>query len=268
MAFSGKVVLFVEGQFTPRHRGSDPLDLIWREQLPEALNLVEIERIVPISKKDIVAMGPEATVSGAGLMPLSERMRVELQADEFDAAVVAWDLQPPWDPQADVCSWEETLRLHRGLADGDALPPPWREQARVRYEELKSRTEPSWRLRPCPLQRYSVLPVCMVPTFESILLCCERGIREALGVKKKSCPGWPRWDERHHSPDALLQLAIRAAKASSPRGQAFKRIRGDMITAKNDWDEYFLRHLINDQECLTELRSHSTALRLRELLRA
>ena len=39
-----------------------------------------------------------------------------------------------------------------------------------------------------------------------------------------------------------------------------------MKTAKHGWDEFFLRQMIEDEQCLEELRHHPTAARLVRLL--
>jgi hypothetical protein len=241
MAFSGKIVLFVEGEFTPRPRGNDPLDQIWRHHLVQMLDLLAIERVVPISKKDIVAMDPTIAKSGVGSIPLDLRISRELARDNFDVAVVAWDIQPAWNTAFRGCRWEETLKLYQGLANSEHLPTVWKSWSTTRYNQLSSRVVPSRRRHPPKLQNGAVLAVCMEPTFESLLLICERSIKDILGVTDGGRIGWPTWSPDHPKPESLLQLAIEAARKVDPKPHSIKIIRGDMENAKNDWGEYFLR---------------------------
>jgi hypothetical protein len=269
VAFTGKAALFVEGEFTPKPRTPDPLGTIWQRHLVTSLGLIEIDRIVPINKKNLVAMDKAMMrkLSGAGMMGLDRRIAVELERADFDVAVIAWDLKPAWDPSAKTCRWNEVLNLYRGLSESKALPDePWRRWARDRYHELRGRKN-VLRKRPTPsLETGAVLAVCMEPTFESLLVVCEKTIRRALGVKNGGRVKWPTWDEYRERPEDLLQLAIEAAERIRPKPEAIKHVRGDMKNAKNEWGEYLLRHMIQDEHCLEEIRQHPTAARLVDLL--
>ncbi len=269
MAFAGKAVLFVEGELTPHPRGPDFLRTIWQQHLVESLGLIHIERIVPINKKNLVAMDKAMLnmVSGTGIVPLDELIARELRREEFDVAVVAWDLQPRWDPSAEACRWEEVLNLYRGLAESKApLDRPWRRWASDRFNELSRRNKEQSNPNPPSLETGAVLAVCMEPMFESLLIVCEQTIRRALGVKDRGRVKWPTWNEHPQRPEYLLGLAIKAARDVDPKPRAIKLVRGDMKTAKHEWGEYFLRNMIQDPRCLEKVRRHRTAARLVELL--
>ena len=119
---------------------------------------------------------------------------------------------------------------------------------------------------PPSLETGAVLAVCMEPMFESLLIVCEQTIRRALGVKDRGRVKWPTWNEHLQRPEYLLGLAIKASRDVDPKPRAIKLVRGDLKTAKHEWGEYLLRHMIGDERCLQELRRHPTAARLVELL--
>ncbi len=106
----------------------------------------------------------------------------------------------------------------------------------------------------------------MEPTFESLLVVCEETIKRTLGVKDRGRVKWPNWDKHRQRPEDLLQLAIKAAQDVHPKPRAVTRVWGDMKTAKHEWGEYLLRHMIADEQCLEELKQHPTAARLIGLL--
>ena len=269
MAFAGKAVLFVEGEITRHPRLPDPLSTIWQRRLVSSLSLIDIDRVVGISKKNLVAMDKAmaSNMSGTGVVPPDLLMARELEKEDFGVAVIAWDLQPPWDPDASTCRWDEVKSLYRGLSQSEALPDkPWRRWARNRFRELSGRKKGQRKPDPPVLEVGAVLAVCMEPTFESLLIVCEQTIRRTLGVKDRGQGKWPTWNEHLQRPEDLLQLAIKVARDVDPKPKAIKRVRGDMKTAKHEWGEYFLRHMIEDPQCLEEVRRHPTAARLVELL--
>lgn len=159
-----KVALFVEGSTAPlpKHK-QQPLSAIWNGCFGETLGLQRFDPIVPISKTHLVAMDPDnPPMSGAGeaLDVLMARM---LKLHAFDAAIVAWDLVPAWNPEGSFCRWLETLNLYRFLADSKAMPDVWKGQASRRYEEMSRRRTPGERLQPPALQPGMILPICMEP---------------------------------------------------------------------------------------------------------
>lgn len=259
-------VLFVEGSRGVKNRLGDPFEAIWQEHLAEFVKPAVIDRVVPISKKDIVALDEQTRdqLSGTGAVPLDERIKVELEKQSFDVAVIVWDLQPPWDRNARPCRVEETIRLYKSLSESDALPDVWRTNAGDRHAKLTELGEGKvWNaLKPL---RHSVFAVCMEPTFESLLLCCEQTVQRALGCQGKPQRHWPKWDSESIEPEELLQSAIQAARCVRPTPQIFRKIRGDMKNAKNEWGEYLLREMCADKQCKTTMQSHPLVKRLKSM---
>jgi hypothetical protein len=107
-----RIALFVEGSESPPQPRRDPaLKKIWNEVLGATLNLRPFDPIIPISKKHLTAMDPRSPcMSGAG-EKLDQLMARMLARNPFDAAVVAWDLVPAWNPKDQYCRWDETLKL-------------------------------------------------------------------------------------------------------------------------------------------------------------
>jgi len=274
MAFNGKVILCVEGEPSPRIRLGEPLDLIWREHLVKTLDLVEIDRIRPISKKNILRMDPTARMSGSGAIAIDEMIAADIEKakaakTDVDAFVIAWDLQPPWDPKVAACRSDEVLSFYYGLANSNALPDdPWRIIAARRHHELSIRRQNPGAPAPRPrLVRGAIHAMCMEHTFESLLMVCETRIREILGVASLNVLDWPAWDQSARRPEDILQLAIKATrKLAKQRSRVARVIPGDMTTAKNDWGEYFLRKMIEDPDCLERLRDHPISRRMKAIL--
>lgn len=206
-------------------------------------------------------------MSGAGER-LDQLMVRVLARHPFDVAVVAWDLVPAWNPRESFCRWIETVDLYRFLSASPDLPEIWSEKARQRLRDLSERAAPSARQRIPRLEPGMVLPVCMEPLFEGLLVQDERAVKRALGVKKEP-KGWPRngWsdaNERH--PDLkVLAPAITALRRVHPAPEVFRKIRGDMRTHKNEWGEFLLRELLADDQARPLLLSHPISKRLAEL---
>jgi hypothetical protein len=265
-----KIALFVEGSPSPpTKRGREILDVIWNERLGKSLDLPPFDRIVPISKTHLVAMDPaNPPMSGAGER-LDQLMARVLARKPFDVAVVAWDLVPAWNPKEEFCRWRETVNLYRFLSDSRALPEIWREKARQRFQDLSSRRVPSARQHLPPLEPCMVLPICMEPVFEGLLVQNEGAVKRALGLKREP-KGWPRtgWaDPRERRPDLnVLAPAITAIQRLRPTVDVFRKIRGDMRTHKNEWGEFILRELLADDRARPLILSHPISKRLTELL--
>jgi hypothetical protein len=266
-----KVALFVEGSTVPlpKHK-QQPLHGIWNDCFGRALGLRPFDPIVPISKKHLVAMDPaNPKMSGAGeaLDVLVARM---LKHHAFEVAVVAWDLVPAWNPDDSFCRWEETLKLYRFLAGSNVLPEVWKEQAATRYKELSRRRLPGDRSRPPALRPGMVLPVCMEPMFESVLVQDEAAVRRVLGIQGRSISDWPSqgWgDLRERRPDEnILAPAIRAVSRVRPKLQACRIVGGDLKTKKNEWGEYLFRRMLSDSRVRPGLLDHPISRRLVELV--
>jgi hypothetical protein len=263
---SWTIAAFVEGSDgLPR---KEFLLRIWRELLPGSLSLLKLDRVVPISKKHLLALDPRNPPMSGSSEPLDALMVRELEKRSYDVALVAWDLIPAWNKAASVCRWEETLDLYRYLAQSRHLKDPWKKSARERYRELSARETPGARTRLPSLTAGLVLGLCMEPVFETLLVQDEMLIRKALGVTGKNVPGWPIWDPiRSRRPDTeLLQKAIVAAHRLRPAPAIFRKIHGDMRTAKDEWGHYLLSQLLEDPAGREMLLRQPVIRRMRELL--
>lgn len=265
-----RIALFVEGSLGERKRdGGDWFLHLWQSTIVQALGLRSIDMVVPISKGNLAAMHPNTAklkASSSTGVRLDQIMAQRLKLKPaFDAAIIAWDLHPAWQPSVDFCRWEETLRLYRLLASSKELPSLWTTQAANRLSELTARALPSARSNPPILQPGSVLALCMAPEFESLLVN-ESGFKTTLGLKGKQMLGWPRdWDAANvPQPKALLQKALSAARKTNPRPKAFQAIHGDMETSKHEWASFLLTH--GSAEFIESVRTHPTGQRLQELL--
>jgi hypothetical protein len=112
-----------------------------------------------------------------------------------------------------------------------------------------------------------VLAVCMEQMFESLLVQDERAAKRALGLDLEP-KRWPRngWTAGHRRPDKTLQQAITAMQRIRPRPRITGQIRGDMMTKKDDWGEYLLRSLMEDETSRPLIVRHRICTRLTELL--
>jgi hypothetical protein len=277
MAPSGpRVALFVEGSTQTMRRGVPPLERIWSTLLAGALGLERFEVIVPISKKHLVAMDPDnPPMSGCG-EPLDlfiERHRVDRDTRDarFEAAVVAWDLVPAWNPDGEFCRWKESLNLYRFLKDSRALPQVWRARAGDRFAELMHRRTPSARLAPPTLEQGSVIALCMEPMFEGLLTMNETALLRALDLAGRQRPsGWPTngWGEsacRHPDRDLLIP-AVASLRRLRPKHSTLRRIGGDFRTRKAEWGAWFLSSLLEDDSMRERVLEHPICRRLKECL--
>jgi len=267
-----RVALFVEGA-RASSGSEDPLELLWRWDLCSMLGLRGFDRVVGINKANLVAMDSQnlglATLTSSMQDPLDELMKRELELDRkpFDAAVVCWDLQPPWDRKARVCRWDETRQFYRGLAASKRLPVGWSSAAKARSLELEGRATPAARAGAPKLAPFATLAVCMEPMFEGMLLH-EAGVRLALGLRNSRVPGWPSgWTQvGQRSPDDLLARAIATARRLSPRPAVFKKVRVEFNQAKHEWASLILR--AGGPTMRNRVVRHPTSQRLQELLAA
>jgi len=264
------VAVFAEGSGAsiPSRRESGALSRIWGEVLPHGLGCTSTVRVFPFSKRDLVALD-RSKPSPTGSIPLDVLIQTRLAANPgVQAIVIAWDLQPPWDPDANVCRWQETLDLYRLLAASKELKNPWRAHAEARHAQLCGRRKPGDRLRPHRLEPGQIAAVCMEPMFEAVLVD-ERGIFRALGLRHRP-DGWPparQWNPTTRHPDrTLLMPAIAAARRSTRRARIVEQIGGDMKTCKNEWGAHLLESLLADSASGARLHRHPLAVRLAEVL--
>jgi hypothetical protein len=263
-----KIALFVEGS-REIAGPQDPLDRLWRTHITGALGLRSLDRVIGVSKGSLVAM--DAAVKGLKKktssiqVPLDLLMSRELARAPFDAAVVAWDLQPPWDPRAAACRWNEVKALYLGLSQSPTLPKPWVNAATARLAELTARVMPSQRASPARLQRFATLAVWMKPDFEG-LIAHERAIRHALGISGRSVRGWPTdWTEKGPKRmDGVLDQAIEAARRVRPKLPVFRSCGLPFRSAKHTWASLIIDR--GGDSLKANMTKHSTGSRLRELL--
>lgn len=263
-----RVALFVEGSHAPPSpRGVAPLERIWNG-LAAALNLQAFDSIIPISKKHLVAMDPSSPPMSGSSEGLDQLMARRLLHTPFDAAVVAWDLAPPWNANGQFCRRQETLDLYRFLSESDALTAPWRELARGRLDTL-TRAPSSPPRRTTRLQRYEVLALCMEPCFEGLLTQDERAIRKVLGLTTTP-EGWPTigWgDPNTRRPDdSLIRPAIAALRTIRPVPKICRQIPGDFRTNKDGWGEVLIRELLKSADGRSLVLKHPISRRLSEHL--
>jgi hypothetical protein len=239
------------------------LDRIWNEHLGRMVGSEPFAPIVPISKKDLIAMDPRVP-RAPGSEPLDMKLVRAGAGSEFDAAIVAWDLQPQWNGMESFCRWNETLRFYELLGASRVLPDAWRRSAVARRDDYASRPHPGSRPRPPRLERGAVFPLCMDPEFESLLTADEAALKRALAVTDR-IHDWPTaWRDRgmRQPGDLLLGKAIEAL----PRQNAARRVvRGGWRQRKNEWGEYVLRRLIASPGGRDRIAAHPIVARLREL---
>jgi len=115
-----------------------------------------------------------------------------------------------------------------------------------------------------------LLPICMEPMFEGLLVQNEQAVRRALGLVNLPSPqGWPKsgWGTGQLKPDAgLLIPAIAAMTRNRPKHEVTKKIRGDFRTNKDGWGEFLLRKMLDDNEARPLILSHPIYERLRAWL--
>ena len=266
-----RVALFVEGSHSPPVAGgAGTLSSIWNDALAAALGIAPFEPVVPISKKHLIAMDPSAPAMSGASERLDELMARMLPRTPFDAAVVAWDLVPAWNPGARLCRREEVLALYEALAESRALAEPWRQGAQARLRHLGDRVEQ--RSAVSRLGLGTVVALCMEPMFEGLLVQSEQAVRRALDIEGKPRPrDWPTagWGADSTRPDTeLLGPAIRSVRAMRPKPRVVKVVPGDMRTNKDGWGEYLLRRLLGDPQSRQEVLDHPVGVRLQRWMAA
>jgi len=259
----------VEGsESPPPARGARPLERIWNELLPDALRIARFAAVIPISKTHLVAEDPNnPPISGAG-ESLSKLMVRMMGRFDYQSAIICWDLHPSWNADGNYCRWDETVALYRGLVASE-LPPPWRNSAATRLEELLSRPTPNQRQTLPALQRHGVLPLCMEPKFESLLVQDESAARRALGIHGRRVPSWPTsgWaDPKELQPDRrILDSAVRAVRRLRPSVRGIAGVRQSWEHNKDGWGEFLLRRMLGDEEARQCILQHPICRRLAEI---
>lgn len=263
-----KVALFVEGSLGEQDRSGRPwLDILWRDRLVSTLGLKPFVRVIPFHKGQLTTLDRKDGLrrSPAMNVGLDELIRIEVTRAPFDAGIVAFDLLPPWDTNALVCRWEETLRFYRSMKNSTRLPEEFRTRASERLAELEARTAPSERRAPPRLSKGSLLAVCMDPEFES-LFEDEIAVRKVLGVGRKLPKGWPTtWGGEGIALKTLLSHAINAARSIDPTPQVLRQIRGSFIDRPHEWAAYFAGS--GEGKMAETISRHPTSQRLQELHR-
>lgn len=261
-----KVALFVEGtdQSTSSVAGSDPLAKLWNESICAAAGVSPFDVVIGFSKRNIVAMDPAVkSLSGVG-ESFDELLTRMADTHGFEAAVIAWDLHPRWNPDYPYCRWQETLSFYSGIANSERLGTEWRDSAAARLAEYQSRPNASERAQMPVLSPFSIQPLCMDRMFESLLMVDDgRALREALGVEGSRVPLWPKvyhgMKEDEYVAKAIA--ACRRARISSPMMRA---MRGDFDTAKHEWGGALVDAIAKGRFA-TSLEGHPTVRRLAEI---
>lgn len=262
-----KTALFAEGPqeiLDEEH----PFVRLWQDAVLGNLNLPKFDFVYAINKKYLISMRPNAPKMSGASLKLDEFIERKRIVDNFDCAVVAWDLVPGWaGGVGGLCRWEETVEFYKGIASSTALPAAWANYAKTREKDLTSRRSPSQRTQLTKLAPNAILAVCMDTMFESLIVADEQAVKKALGCSGKRISDWPRaWKNLPPRPDSdLLSPAISAARKFRPKLEEAFAVRGDLITAKHEWGYYFLNSMLaptGSQKC----RNHQIATRLREIL--
>ena len=239
---------------------------LWREYL-KFLGAVLPTEIVPIQKTHLVAMDPNRPKMSGASEPLDCLLERVITEYKTEVIVIAWDLTPPWDPDAEenrYCRWNETKKLYQHLAESEVLSNDWKASCRARSDELAARGQPSDRAAAYNLRKYGVVAICMEPEFEGLLAQDESQVMRTLGLHQRP-NHWPkRWGASGQNPKTLLQKAVVAARKYRHKPTPVKQIHGDMRTAKHEWGLRFLRALRQNKPALID--EHPLSVRLAETL--
>jgi hypothetical protein len=260
--------LLVEG---PVHATDTEMNIfveLWHVYLA-SLGVALPAAVVPIHKPHLVAMDPSLPKMSGASEPLDHLLARVIDEHKIESVVIAWDLTPPWDPDAEedrYCRWNETKKLYGHLAESEVLADEWRASCRVRADELAARDQPGDRGSAFTLREYGVVAICMEPEFEGLLAQDDGQIMRALGLPRRPANYWPKsWTASGQNPKTLLQKAVVAARKYRPKTAPTKRIRGDMWTAKHAWGLHFLRALLQHKRSLVD--DHPLSVRITETLR-
>lgn len=240
-----RYAIIVEGTQNVCHPRTK-LDLfkdLWQVRIPCVFGLPEPAFVLGINKGSIAAMRlresrlRRTTSIAEPLDVLVERCR---QSNGIDSFLVLWDLLPPWDREAGICRWNETLAFYEGLSLSKVLPQLFRDAAKAKLIDLKKRS-PAGRHFPPRLCHGGILAICMDPIFESCLMD-EKSMRRCLGVDNRRTPHWPAdWNPKNRNAERVISDAIDVARAVNPNAKVFRRVRGRYEIQKTEWGLYFIQ---------------------------
>jgi len=263
-----KVALFVEGsQSPPGPRQKDALMRIWCEHLPALAGCEPFAQVYPISKQAISLLDPKKTrPSGSGESIDQHITRMLAKGTGFDAAVVAWDIEPPLVttpplPKQRCIHYESKWFREQLDRRSEKWPKEWRTSNANRLREIQKQS-----VEARPVVPHEIRFLCMNPEFE-ILLLMERQIRLVFGVERKRLEGWPGdWKATPaRRGKAILHEAIESVRTIRP--SKFPSIPGTIVrTAPNEWCEWILRQLIADERARELLATDPLVARLRVLM--
>lgn len=259
--------LLAEGPVNATGPERDIFTQLWQVYL-ESLGVSTPAVVIPIHKPHLIAMDPALPKMSGASESLDELLVRVIEQHKIEAAVIAWDLTPPWDPDAEeerYCRWNETKKLYARLGESKNLTEEWRAPCHARADELAGRNRPADRIAPFTLKKYGIVAICMEPEFESLLAQDDSVIMRALGLSQRQAKGWPkRWGASGQNPKTILRQAVVAARRYRPKTLPIKRIRGDMRTAKHAWGLHFLRTLLLYRRNLID--DHPISIRIVETL--
>ena len=263
-----KVAVFVEGGFEPPRRGGvTPLEELWLKTLLPQVGCTADCLLIPISKKTIVALDPAQPKMSGAAEAFDQLFVRTLQKTAFDRAIVAWDLVPAWNPGVTGCRRSEVLDFFRYMASSTCLAAGWKQYCHSKYQSLMVNHSV---VPPPALKAGEIGVVVMEPMFEDILVQSEAGFRTVVGNFGKPKPkGWPNvgWGGGSKRPDTeVVAPAVAALRGVKPKPHVVGRIRGDFRTAKNEWAEYLVRHMLADQNFRAVITGHAIAQRVSFLI--
>jgi hypothetical protein len=260
-----RIGLVVEGSHVFHSRTRvDLLEQLWSQEIPRAVHCLRPAKVFGISKGSIAAMRLNRTAlrrTTSIAEPLDHILERLRRVHRIDCFVVAWDLVPPWDKQAPLCRWNETLGLYEGLSLSNALDRPFRDFAAARFREMSGRRSPNRRHATPRLEAGSVMAVCMEPLFEAVFMD-EHAMRRSLGVTGRRTRGWPSgWDHENVRASEIVEAAVDAARNLTPMPPVFRKIRQGYETLKTEWGIHFVQSRAFDKS----LANHPVGKRLAEI---
>lgn len=151
----------------------------------------------------------------------------------FDRIVLAFDREPKHDALKNRCRRAELFLTLTNLAASNHLPGAFRDAAFALREGYLRRPAP----RPRD-ERLSVEVVVMERLFEDLLLCDEKGLRNALGLGNYP-KDWPSFKSHTPKPDEhIFKPACKLASLATHRRLGDRDCRD-----KHKWAKYILERL-------------------------